>query len=100
MSFKEWFKKIKKERDAKKKEEEKLANKQKAAEDSDYKNRFVKFYHLNKERLIKERRGSYSERRNSGICVRCKRKVVPGIVFCEYHQAKQREYNQKARKKE
>jgi len=99
MSFKEWFKKIKKEYDAKKKAEEKAALKEQKSENQEYPNRFVKFYHLNKEKLNKERKGSYSRRRQTGICVRCKRKVVPGIVFCEYHQAKQKEYNQKARQK-
>lgn len=82
--FKEWLKKLKKEAGEKKEEEL-------------YPNRFVKFYHLNKGRLSKERRSGYHERRKSGVCVRCRRKSVQGIVFCEYHQQKQKEYNQKAR---
>ncbi len=64
-----------------------------------FKNRFHKFYHLNKKRLNKERRSSYSKRANKGICVRCSKKVVRGIVFCTYHKAKQKEYNAKARAK-
>jgi len=64
-----------------------------------YPNRFLKFYHLNKKRLIKERRGKYKENRKSGVCVRCKRRSLEGIVFCRYHQLKQKEYNWKARSK-
>ena len=64
-----------------------------------YDNRFQKFYHLNKKRLNLGRRSSYSGKKKSGICVRCKRRVVPGIVFCEYHRKKQKEYNRKARSK-
>ncbi len=60
-------------------------------------NRHVKFYYLNKSRLTDERKSSYSSKKESGICVRCKRLAVPGIVFCSYHQAKQKEYNKKAR---
>jgi len=86
--LKEWLKRLKKE-----KSEDK--NKDKL----EYENRFMKFYYLNQNRLNKERRGSYGSRRKSGICVRCKRPAVKGIVFCEYHQEKQREYNQKARGK-
>lgn len=84
--FKEWLKKLKKEVGEKKEEEL-------------YPNRFVKFYYLNKNRLNKERRSGYHGRRKSGVCVRCRRKSVPGIVFCEYHQQKQKEYNLKARSK-
>ena len=65
----------------------------------EFQNRFHKFYHLNKKRLNKERRGLYTERSKKGICVRCKRRVVTGIVFCKYHKAKQKEYNAKARAK-
>lgn len=64
-----------------------------------FENRFQKFYHLNKTRLNKERRGSYKTKAKKGTCVRCKRKAKPGIVFCDYHQKKQKEYNAKARKK-
>lgn len=84
--FKEWLKKLKKDNGDKKEEDL-------------YPNRFVKFYHLNKSRLNKERRSGYSDRKKSGICVRCRRKAVSGIVFCEYHQGKQQDYNQKARTK-
>lgn len=62
-----------------------------------YSNRFLKFYHLNRQRLLKERYAAYYSRRKSEICVRCKNPVVSGIIFCEYHQMKQKEYNQKAR---
>ena len=66
--------------------------------DQDYPNRFLKFYHGNKRRLLKERKNSYYEKRKNGICVRCNRKVVPSIIFCSYHQQRQVEYNQKARR--
>ena len=60
-------------------------------------NRFLKFYHQNKSRLNVERRGSYKDRKAHGICVRCQKKSLPYIVFCEYHQRKQKSYNLKAR---
>ena len=66
---------------------------------SDYDNRFVKFYHLNKKRLCKERKSTYHEKKKKGICVRCNKKAVPGIVFCKYHQGMQVGYNKKARDK-
>ncbi|MBI2668752.1 hypothetical protein HYX14_02835 [Candidatus Woesearchaeota archaeon] len=65
----------------------------------EYPNRFLKFYHLHHDRLIEERRGSYAERKKTGICVRCKKPSLSGIVFCEYHQSRQKEYNAKARGK-
>jgi len=65
-----------------------------------YPNRFVKFYHLHQARLKKERRGFYAERKEKGVCVRCRQKAVKGIVFCAYHQQKQVEYNRKARRKD
>ena len=61
--------------------------------------RFLKHYYLHQNKLNKERRGSYSERKKAGICVRCKEKVVPGIVFCKFHQKLQKGYNKKARSK-
>ena len=64
-----------------------------------YPNRFLKFYHENKTRLNKERRGSYTKKQKNGICVRCKRKALKNIVFCSYHRKKQQEYNKKARSK-
>ncbi len=100
MSIRDWWNKLKKE--TKEEAEKRKAEAKTGGETeelSKYPNRFVKFYHLNKEKLNKERRGGYSSRRKDGICVRCKRKVVPGIVFCEYHQEKQKEYNKKARGK-
>ncbi|MAG73829.1 hypothetical protein CL620_05915 [archaeon] len=63
----------------------------------EYKNRFLKFYHLNKKRLNKERRSTYTAKMKLGVCVRCKRKALKNIVFCSYHRAKQKEYNKKAR---
>ncbi len=63
----------------------------------EYPNRFLKFYHGNKKRLLKERNKSYYDKRKEGICVRCQRSVVPSIIFCSYHQQKQVEYNKKAR---
>jgi hypothetical protein len=65
--------------------------------EEEYPNRFLKFYHQNKKKLNKGRRLSYSERKKQGICVRCKRKAISKIVFCEYHQQKQIRYNKKAR---
>lgn len=66
-------------------------------EKKEYHNRFLKFYHLNKKKLNKERRTSYAERKKNGICTRCKKKALSGIVFCKYHQQRQKEYNLKAR---
>ena len=66
---------------------------------NEYPNRFLKFYHLNKKRLQKERNSAYSLKKERGICVRCRRKASEGIIFCEYHQQKQVEYNKKARSK-
>ena len=82
-----------------KKNSKKSKSKSKKNSDSDYDNRFQKFYHLNKKRLNKERRGNYKNKSNSGICVRCKKRVVKGIVFCKFHQSKQKEYNLAARTK-
>jgi hypothetical protein len=65
----------------------------------EYPNRFLKFYHTNKKKLNNQRRSGYKKRRRKGICVRCKREAVEGIVFCVYHQQKQKEYNRKARSK-
>ncbi len=65
----------------------------------EYPNRFLKFYYLNQKKLNKERRKSYSGRKGKGICVRCKQKSFPGIVFCEFHQQKQQTYNYRSRHK-
>ncbi len=62
-----------------------------------YPNRFLKFYHENKSRVNKTRRSKYTEHRKAGLCVRCNKKAVSGIVFCSYHQQKQNKYNKKAR---
>ncbi|MBI2572962.1 hypothetical protein HYV86_03835 [Candidatus Woesearchaeota archaeon] len=81
----------------------KLFNKLKATvtgnKEPEYKNRFLKFYHENSMRLKKERKSAYYQRQKSGTCVRCKKPRVEGIVFCTYHQQKQKEYNAKARAK-
>lgn len=63
----------------------------------EYPNRFLKFYHANKKRLNTERRGSYTTRKKQGLCVRCHKKALPNIVFCEFHKQKQKAYNKKAR---
>lgn len=67
--------------------------------EKDYPNRFLKFYYLNQKRLMTERKGSYYQKRKTGICVRCSKQVVPEIIFCSYHQEKQRRYNKLARGK-
>lgn len=64
-----------------------------------YPNRFLKFYYLNQNKLNKGRRKSYSNRKGKGICVRCKQKALPGIIFCEFHQQKQQTYNYRSRHK-
>ncbi|MFH0700907.1 MAG: hypothetical protein V2A62_00555 [Candidatus Woesearchaeota archaeon] len=104
MKIKEWLKKFKREESGKKEEKKKeekteVVNVKESGENKEYPNRFLKFYHLNKERLNQQRRGGYSGHKKEGMCVRCKQKALPGIVFCEYHQQKQKEYNQMARKK-
>ncbi len=76
-----------------------LPKAQEPAASLSYANRFLKFYYLNKERLSTERRSSYAERKSKGICVRCSRPVVGDIVFCAYHQEKQKVYNRSARVK-
>lgn len=65
----------------------------------EYPNRFLKFYYLHQERLNKERRSSYKNRKKKGTCVRCRQKALSKIVFCKYHQEKQKGYNRKARAK-
>ena len=76
-----------------------LLKKLKKKEEKKYPNRFLKHYYLNQEKLNKERRGSYSQRKKKGICVRCHKKAVSGIVFCSYHQKLQKGYNKQARGK-
>ncbi|HLD79910.1 MAG TPA: hypothetical protein VJA18_05095 [Candidatus Nanoarchaeia archaeon] len=66
----------------------------------DYSDRFLKFYHNHKKRLLKERKSLYHEKKEKGICVRCKQKVLEGIIFCEHHQQKQVGYNKQARMKQ
>ena len=68
-------------------------------EDKKYPNRFLKFYYENQNRLNKERRSTYSEKKDAGICVRCNKKALAGIVFCQYHKKRQKDYNKKARSK-
>ncbi len=67
--------------------------------EEEYANRFLKFYHNNKGRLLKERKSSYYDKKKNGICVRCSRKALEGIIFCDYHQQKQVGYNKQARAK-
>ena len=69
-------------------------------DDKEYDNRFLKFYHQNKKRLNKERRSKYQIHKEKGLCVRCNKHAVAGIVFCEYHKSKQKGYNAKARQKD
>jgi hypothetical protein len=64
-----------------------------------YDNRFVKFYHLNKKRLDRERKKLYHWKLKQGICVRCNKKADKGKIFCSYHRNLQKSYNKKARKK-
>src|SRR3989338_2016586 len=104
--FKEWLTKLKEKKkqvfERKKSPEETNALSKKQTlplKDSEYPNRFLKFYHQISRRLNQERRTSYSERKKAGICVRCHKPVVPHLVFCEFHQQKQKGYNQKARAK-
>ena len=75
--------------------------KEAAAEKNDpkYADRFLKFYHHNQDRLLKERKSLYYEKKKNGICVRCSRKALEGIIFCDYHQQKQIGYNKQARMK-
>ncbi len=61
-------------------------------------NRFLKFYHKNKERLSTERKKSYSDKKQQGICVRCKEKAIKG-AYCNYHHMKSLQYNKKYRRK-
>ena len=59
-----------------------------------FKDRFQKFYYEHRDRLNRERRASYVDKKHLKVCVRCKRKVVKGSIFCAMHRAKSREYNQ------
>ena len=72
---------------------------QKLKRKKEYPNRFVKFYHLNKKRLDKERKSIYHDKRTKGICVRCNKKAVTKRIFCNYHRTLQKGYNKKARDK-
>ncbi|MFH1071808.1 MAG: hypothetical protein V1743_00065 [Nanoarchaeota archaeon] len=58
-----------------------------------FKNRFQKFYYLNKDRINRQRRAKYKLHKKKGTCVRCKRKTLKGISFCAFHRKKQKEYN-------
>ena len=60
-------------------------------------NRFLRFYYHNKRRLLRERKGEYYNKKKEGICVRCSKPIVKGIIFCLYHQEKQKGYNTKSR---
>lgn len=58
-----------------------------------WKNRFQKFYHLNRDRINKKRRLVYKSKEKKGTCVRCKRRSLKGITFCAFHRKKQHQYN-------
>lgn len=77
----------------------KLLNRLRKKEEKKYSNRFLKFYYENQNRLNKERRSTYSEKKKAGICVRCNKKALSGIVFCNHHKKLQKNYNKKARSK-
>jgi len=77
-----------------------LLNKVRGKKSKDYPNRFLKFYHLNRKRLIKERRSAYAAKRKRGVCVRCSKKALKNLVFCSYHRDKQKEYNRIAKNNE
>lgn len=64
-----------------------------------YKNRFQKFYYLNRDRINEERRERYETNKKKGLCIKCKRKSVKGIKLCSYHRASIKEYNKRARLK-
>jgi hypothetical protein len=64
-----------------------------------FKNRFEKFYYLNKEKIRKERKQRYYDKKKKGICIKCKRKAIKGINFCAYHRKQQEDYNKKAKRK-
>jgi len=63
-----------------------------------YKNRFEKFYYLNKEHVSKYRKERYEEKKKNGICIKCKNKAIKGINFCAYHRKQTKKYNEKAKK--
>lgn len=58
-----------------------------------FKDRFQKFYYEHRDRLNRERRSAYIEKKDKGVCVRCKRKASKGSIFCQEHKSKSREYN-------
>lgn len=58
-----------------------------------FRDRFHKFYELNKERINEERRTKYKDHVRKGLCVRCSKKSVKGIKLCKFHQEKQKQYN-------
>ena len=96
--FKKLFKKFRKTKDSENSSKKSKKKSSKKGKD-EYENRFQKFYHLNKKRLNKERRGFYKTKSDKGVCVRCKKKSLKNIVFCSYHKARQKEYNAIAREK-
>ena len=65
-----------------------------------FKNRFQKFYYLNRGRINKERQKRYNTNKKKGLCIKCKRKSLKGIKLCSYHRERIREYNKRARLKE
>jgi hypothetical protein len=101
MVFKKIFSKakktVKKVKKHAKKQAKKLRFKQVKAKDAP--NRFLKFYYTHREDLLKERREIYYEKVKNGECIRCTRRAIKRIKFCNYHRKKQEEYNRIARSK-
>ena len=64
-----------------------------------FKNRFEKFYYLNKAHVSRYRKKRYYEKIQKGIGIKCKKKAIKGINFCAYHRAQTKKYNNRARRK-
>lgn len=61
-----------------------------------FKDRFTKFYYLNRVRLAKERRAAYRKRRKNGVCVRCCAQLAPGSrTMCDAHTPPRKEKKEK-----
>jgi len=52
---------------------------------AEYKNRFQKFYYLNRERLNTEKRERYEGKKERGLCVRCEKPAWKNGLFCKKH---------------
>jgi hypothetical protein len=55
------------------------------ADPGDYRNRYSRHYYAHRDELNAKKRLAYQERRAKGLCVRCLRKALHGIVFCRTH---------------